>query len=76
MPGSQCEGCGSEVPAHSYELYDYCAYCSKNLCPACMEKGCCENVPAKSGAEADFDESDLEVEVQIDENLLEEPDDG
>lgn len=69
MPGNACERCQSEVPASSYELYDYCAHCSKNLCPACMEKGCCGNVPAQGGAEADFPE---EVELEVDPNLTEE----
>jgi uncharacterized membrane-anchored protein YhcB (DUF1043 family) len=47
-----CERCGTM--ANDYlELFDYCADCSKNLCPDCMAKGCCGNVPAVSGTEAD-----------------------
>lgn len=48
-----CEKCGAKKPAGSYELFDYCAVCSKTLCPKCMEKGCCGNVPAKSGSAED-----------------------
>ena len=33
---------------------DYCALCSRNLCPACMVAGCCGEKPAKSGCEADY----------------------
>lgn len=36
------------------DLFDYCLTCSKNLCPDCMEKGCCGKVPAESGEEHDF----------------------
>jgi len=42
-----CEACGAEPAA--YNLFDYCAECSKNLCAACMKKGCCGHVPAFSG---------------------------
>lgn len=45
----QCERCGKE----SDELLDYCAECGRNLCPACMQKGCCGNFPTKSGMEED-----------------------
>lgn len=45
-----CEGCGAAHPK-SYGLWDYCAACGKNLCCACMEKGCCGKVPAASGNE-------------------------
>ena len=63
MPGNACERCGATVPGESYELYDYCAICFKNLCSTCMEKGCCGNVPAQSGMEADFeDEVDPKAE--------------
>lgn len=48
----KCEQCGAK-PKGEYELLDYCANCSKDLCPACMEKGCCKKVPAESGLAAD-----------------------
>ena len=44
----KCERCG-KGPAGKYEWLDYCAECSKDLCPACMAAGCCGNVPATSG---------------------------
>lgn len=53
-----CERCGAKAAANSYELFDYCAYCSKNLCPACMANGCCGHVPADSGMDADNREDD------------------
>lgn len=49
----ECEECGAMPPTGSHELLDYCAYCLKDLCPKCMEKGCCGRVPAVSGMEAD-----------------------
>lgn len=49
-----CEGCGARPNASSYELFDYCAICSKSLCPACMDKGHCGNVPAVSGMRAEL----------------------
>lgn len=52
-----CERCGTP-PTGTYELLDYCAKCSKNLCNGCMANGCCGNVPAKSGTEDDFAEPD------------------
>jgi hypothetical protein len=57
---NKCERCGATVPLDpdSFELMDYCAVCSKNLCPACMAKGCCGNVPAKSGNLADYGDED------------------
>lgn len=48
---SECERCRVRMEPESYELFDYCAVCSKNLCNACMKKGCCGNVPAISGEE-------------------------
>lgn len=48
-----CERCGATTNPQSYELFDYCATCSKNLCGACMAKGCCGKTPAESGQAAD-----------------------
>lgn len=56
-----CERCGYNLPASSFALLDYCAVCSKNLCEACMAKGCCGNKPALSGSEND----DVEAESQV-----------
>lgn len=47
----ECERCHSK--SEGYNLFDYCAVCSANLCPHCMAEGCCGNVPAESGSEAD-----------------------
>ena len=41
-------------------LLDYCADCFKNLCGNCMEKGCCDNVPALSGQDEDHAHLDPE----------------
>jgi len=49
----KCEQCGAETDPASYELHDYCAECGRNLCLECMEKGCCDNIPALSGMAAD-----------------------
>jgi transcriptional regulator with XRE-family HTH domain len=57
----QCERC--QAGTAGYSLHDYCAACSVNLCDTCMAKGCCGDVPAKSGLEADdapFSERTLE----------------
>lgn len=48
----KCERC----PATTPDLFDYCAICSKNVCPDCMEKGCCGVVPAISGERDDNEE--------------------
>lgn len=53
---NNCERCGATVPPDSFDLLDYCAKCSKNLCPKCMVNGCCGKVPAESGMNADYGE--------------------
>ncbi len=50
-----CERCGRKPDPNSFDLFDYCARCCKNLCPACMAAGCCGHVPAESGMKADHD---------------------
>lgn len=61
---SKCEGCGCP---YSLDKDDYCAKCGKNLCLACMKKGCCGQQPAKSGLEQDHsgegDEEKLPVQL-------------
>lgn len=55
----ECERCRAPEPAScsaSFELFDFCAECSRNLCPACMELGCCGTTPAVSGIDADAGE--------------------
>ena len=47
----KCERCHKE--SEGYNLHDYCAKCSKNLCAVCMTKGCCGSKPAKSGMAVD-----------------------
>ncbi len=54
MPGTLCEGCGAEPGG--YNLFDYCAECSRNLCPKCMKQGCCGMVPVRSGMDEDYGE--------------------
>lgn len=49
-----CERCGSAV--YGYDLFDYCAECSRNLCPDCMKNGCCGQAPAKSGMYLDHED--------------------
>ena len=48
----KCERCGV-APKGKYELHDYCAECSKNLCAACFETGRClggrKHIPANHG---------------------------
>lgn len=53
----KCERCGVK-PKGEFELLDYCAVCSKDLCPDCMALGCCGSAPAKSGTRADFGEDE------------------
>lgn len=51
-----CERCGAARPspgAGEYELFDYCAECSRDLCDKCMAEGCCGHKPARSGTGAD-----------------------
>jgi hypothetical protein len=48
----KCERCGAPPPG-GFKMLDYCAVCSRDLCPKCMEVGCCGNVPAWSGTEKD-----------------------
>lgn len=47
----RCERCGKSP--EGFKLLDFCAECSRDLCPSCMEKGCCGHVPAWSGTEQD-----------------------
>lgn len=52
-----CERCGASKPspeAGPFDSLDYCAECSRDLCDACMARGCCGRVPARSGMEADY----------------------
>ncbi len=58
----KCERCGKRSREETYELFDYCAECSANLCPACMKKGCCGHEPAKSGQEQDHADNGEDVE--------------
>lgn len=51
-----CERCLASP--FGFELLDYCADCSTNLCKGCMEDGCCGNVPAISGTTEDFSEEE------------------
>jgi hypothetical protein len=55
----KCEQCHAKT--QGYDLHDYCAVCSKNLCDSCMANGCCGNVPARSG----MDEDDGEPEPDL-----------
>jgi len=54
-----CERCGAppEGGEEGYGLLDYCAECSRDLCPKRMEAGCCGHVPAFSGEQQDESES-------------------
>ena len=54
-----CERCRASKPspgASPFDGLDYCAECSRDLCDACMEKGCCGHVPARSGMADDYPE--------------------
>jgi len=51
-----CERCGASPV--DYNLHDYCANCSKNLCDDCMDAGCCGEAPAISGTDEDFFEDE------------------
>lgn len=51
LESMKCERCNQS--ATGYNLFDYCAKCSKNLCSKCMGGGCCDSVPAKSGMDLD-----------------------
>ncbi len=53
-----CERCTATTSG--YQLFDYCASCSKNLCEKCMTKGCCGRSPAASGS-ADEREATIEA---------------
>lgn len=53
MSAQKCERCGA-IPTGEYELFDYCARCSKNLCPKCAAEGCCGSAPMESGQKADY----------------------
>lgn len=47
----RCERCGKQP--QGYDLLDYCAECSRDLCDDCMAAGCCGHVPARSGTTDD-----------------------
>lgn len=51
----KCERCGAK-PSGQFELLDYCAKCSRDLCTSCMIDGCCGHKPARSGTEEDHPE--------------------
>jgi hypothetical protein len=52
----ECERC--HLKTVGYELFDYCAVCCCNLCPECMNEGCCGSVPALSGMDQDYEEEE------------------
>lgn len=52
----KCERCRKK--ASGFNLNDYCAECSKNLCDDCMRKGCCGHVPTISGSGKDYTETE------------------
>lgn len=52
MAAFKCERCNKATAG--YDLFDYCASCSRNLCDPCMADGCCGAKPAKSGMDADL----------------------
>lgn len=56
----KCERCGAGTVG--YDLHDYCAMCSQNLCTSCMADGCCRHVPAISGQTEDYSEEEDEVD--------------
>lgn len=56
----KCERCQAETDPNTYELFDYCAVCSMNLCPKCMKDGCCKNKPAKSGSAEDHGDDQVD----------------
>jgi hypothetical protein len=61
----KCERAGCSAETEGYNLFDYCAHCSKNLCPEHLRKGCCGHIPAESGSgeEFPFGPDDLEPET-------------
>ncbi len=56
---NSCERCGCKPDRgpDNYELFDYCAECSTNLCAECMKGGCCGVTPAASGMEDGDDDA-------------------
>lgn len=57
----RCESCGTKYPnaeCGEYDLFDYCAVCSRDLCDRCLAKGCCGHVPGKSGLGEDYPDDD------------------
>lgn len=40
VDANRCEHCGS-FPVGTYNLHDYCIYCSENLCDGCMNEEKC-----------------------------------
>lgn len=55
----KCERCGEQPDPNGWQLFDYCAKCGRDLCPACMARGCCGESPAESGTSEDRDEIEL-----------------
>ena len=53
----KCERCGKRPKG--YTLLDYCAKCSRGLCPDCMAEGCCGRKPALSGTAEDNSDDDV-----------------
>jgi hypothetical protein len=50
MTEKRCERCGARTPtpkASPFALFDYCVSCGRDLCDACLAKGCCGKVPAE-----------------------------
>lgn len=64
MAEKTCERCGASKPhpgASPYDMLDYCAECSRDLCDRCMGTGCCGHVPALSGCDEDWEDDGPEA---------------
>lgn len=54
----KCERAGCRAETKGYDLFDYCAKCSKNLCPEHVQKGCCGHAPILRGGVENVDDED------------------
>lgn len=68
---SSCEVCGKGTPlittgpfAGSRQMLDYCVYCSKDLCAACMTNGKCHGPMTGNAAPYKHKSSEQESEEE------------
>jgi predicted amidophosphoribosyltransferase len=47
MNSLTCDRCGKQTEPHA--VFDFCWTCGADLCESCLNEGCCDRKPGRSG---------------------------